>query len=595
MRPLRPWLISAIAFVIAFDVAFLWQRAAAAHLAEFGAHPDEAAHYVTGLMIRDYLAAGCPGSPMKFAENYYAHYPKIGLGVWPPFFYLVQSAWTLPFGVSRTSVLLLMCALAAIVAVLVFRALQKQFGPIPAALGGLLFLSLPIVREYYSMVMAETLSAACMFGAALAFGEYLDRERPRHAIVFGVLAALAILTKGTGIALALMAPLALLLTRKWHLLARPALWASAAIVAILAGPWTWHFRNEGRLKGGWLQPNPSWDFTLEALQYYAGKMALSLGAAMCAAAAVGLLSWLIRSMRVPRAVIPSGASGSERSRGTPRATADAGSENEIARCPSTPLPSAPAEGSSAQDDSVVGSLEHGFWSACAALIVSIVAFQAITPVGLEVRHLLPALPAAMMFAIAGFIEVGRALSKLRGTDVGTPVSASVVPLSLALPFFAMFLANPFFWLNPHRKLWSGFRPLAHRILEDKARPNAKILVSSDGSGEGMFISELAMHEQRPGHKVERASKVLAKMAWSGAGYQARFAEDEEMLAFLTGSGIEYVVVDQSMPEKKRGAHHDMLRRVCEEHTDRFWLAGSSPVTRGGITDFPPIRLYRILR
>ena len=55
-----------------------WQRGAADE--EFGGHPDEAAHYVTGLMVGDYLRAGMNQSPMAYAENYYTHYPKVALG-----------------------------------------------------------------------------------------------------------------------------------------------------------------------------------------------------------------------------------------------------------------------------------------------------------------------------------------------------------------------------------------------------------------------------------------------------------------------------------------------------------------------------------
>src|SRR5262245_40822438 len=65
---------------------------------EFGSEPDEAGHYVTGLMVRDYVAAGCRGNPMHYGQEYYEHYPKVALGHWPPGFYLVQAAWTLPFG-----------------------------------------------------------------------------------------------------------------------------------------------------------------------------------------------------------------------------------------------------------------------------------------------------------------------------------------------------------------------------------------------------------------------------------------------------------------------------------------------------------------
>ena len=71
--------------IFAVVVALQWTHGA--YQAEFGAHPDEAAHYVTGLMIRDYIAAGMPGHPMAYTQNYYNHYPKVALGNWPPLFY----------------------------------------------------------------------------------------------------------------------------------------------------------------------------------------------------------------------------------------------------------------------------------------------------------------------------------------------------------------------------------------------------------------------------------------------------------------------------------------------------------------------------
>jgi hypothetical protein len=153
-------------------------------------------------------------------------------------------------------------------------------------------LSLPLVRSYYGMVMAETLCALLMFGATLAFGRFLDRERRADALWFGVLATLAILTKGTGLALALAAPLALLFTRRLHLLKSRALWSALLIIVIGAGPWTWATRNLG--KGGWLQPNPSWSFTREALPYYVQKLGVSLGLMLMLLVAVGVLVKLRR-------------------------------------------------------------------------------------------------------------------------------------------------------------------------------------------------------------------------------------------------------------------------------------------------------------
>ena len=261
----RPWAISMIVLVLAFDLAFAWQWSLGAYRSEFGGHPDEPAHVVTGLFVRDalietwhYAAGGFHGSPLRlgkeFADRYYTHYPKIGLGVWPPFFYLVQSAWTLTFGASRTALFFLLCTLAAMLAWQLFGVLRKEFGLGLAAFGAAVLLSLPLVRSYYGMIMAETLSALLMFGAIVFFGRFLDQGKRADAIWFGVFAALAILTKGTGLALALAAPLAVLFTRRWSVLKRPVLWLATLIVLVVAGPWTWATRNLG--KGGWLQPNP---------------------------------------------------------------------------------------------------------------------------------------------------------------------------------------------------------------------------------------------------------------------------------------------------------------------------------------------------
>ena len=533
----RAWIVTAIVFVLALDLAFFWQRVGGAWRSEFGGHPDEGGHYVTGLFVRDALLAlprfaaqKNPGAMIlagkNFADDYYAHYPKVGLGVWPPFFYLVQSAWTLPFSPSRGSILLLMCALAATVAVQLFRVLREEFGIAPAAFGAVLLLSLPLVREYYSMVMAETLSAALMFGAVLAFGDFLDREKRGDALWFGVLAALAILTKGTGLALALAVLLALLFTRRFQVLRRPAFWAAVAIIVLVAGPWTWATRNLG--KGGWLQPNPSLSFTMEALPYYVKKLGLALCLVPVVFLAIGV--WV-------------------KARGS--------------------------------------SPHQGRWAAAGALIVAVVIFQSIAPVGLEARHLIPALPAAMMFIVAGLDW------QPRGKTAREPNRR----FSLALPFpwliAVLLLALAANWPFVGKR-FSGFAPLADAMLREAA-PADVTLVSSDARGEGMFISEVAMHEPRPGHTILRASKALASSTWSGSGYAPLFKDDDEVLAFLTNGKIQYLAIDDAVPEDKRREHQDQFKRVIEQHSDTFWLVASAEMIRDGEPQLAPVRLYKIRR
>lgn len=523
----RAWVVGCIVFVLAFDLAFFWQRVGGADReSEFGGHPDEAAHYVTGLFVRDalvmaghYAAGGFRGPPVKvgreFAEDYYRHYPKVSLGVWPPFFYLVQSAWTLPFSPSRSSVLLLLCALAAVVAAQLFRVLRTEYGVWPAALGAALWLSLPLVRGGYGMVMAETLSAGLMFGAVLAFGDFLDREKRGDALRFGLLAALAILTKGTGLALALAAPLALLFTRRFHLLKRPALWAAVVIVAVLAGPWTWATRHLG--KGGWIEPHPSWHFTREALPYYATKFGLGLGLVVLLLFCLGIFV----KFRTP-------------------------------------------------------SQNQGRWAAAGAFLLSVLVFQSLAPVGLEARHLIPVLPAALLFAVAGWV----ALTSTRLRPAVAGVLGLLVLASAVWPV--------------EKKVYAGFAPLAEVLLSEAA-PGDVALVSSEARGEGMFIAEVAMREHRPGHVIQRASKALASSTWSGSGYAPLFKDDGEVLAFLTSGKIQYLVLDESMPGDKRREHHAQLQRVVEQHGDRFRPVASSAITRGGVLQSAPARLYKIQR
>src|ERR1022692_1569416 len=101
--------LRALAYVtvcaVLWMLAALLQWKAGAFAVELSGNPDESAHYITGLMIRDYIASGQFTSPMTYAEHYYAHYPKIAFGMWPPFFHITEALWTLIFSPGKVSVL----------------------------------------------------------------------------------------------------------------------------------------------------------------------------------------------------------------------------------------------------------------------------------------------------------------------------------------------------------------------------------------------------------------------------------------------------------------------------------------------------------
>jgi hypothetical protein len=343
------WVAYVAAGILLLAIVLIFQLRSGAYAAEFGSHPDEAAHYVTGLMVRDYLAAGLPGNPMDFARQYYEHYPKVALGNWPPVFYAIQAGWTLVLSPSRTSILMLMAALACLTALVVFHAVRREFGWAAAFWAGVLFTTFSLTQQYASMVMTEMPVALFSSLAMLAFGRYLDRPGTRDAVVFGLLAAAAIMTKGSGLALALMPPLAILFSGRLDVLRRRELLYPAAIVLVLAGPWTWMFRDVAR--GGWEQPGPTLEYTLRGLVYFPRAMLRAASPIVAAFAVIGLV-WSLR--RVWRREIP------------------------------------------------------GRWAAAAALVVSVIIFHAIVPASLDYRHLTQALPPWAMLAAAGVVAVHRA-------------------------------------------------------------------------------------------------------------------------------------------------------------------------------------------
>ena len=228
---------TSLAFALFFLLASVLQWRTGACVAEFGGHPDEPSHFITGLMVRDYVASLASSPPMEYAENYYLHYPRVALGHWPPVFYVVQGGWTLLFGPSRVSLMILMALLAALLAVTVHKLIEAEYSYGAGLAAGSLLVSLPLMQSLTHAVMAELVVALLCLWAAFCWGRYLDSGHWRYSAGFGLLAALAILTKGTGLALAWIPLLATLAARKLTLVRRPSFWAPAVIVIALCAPW----------------------------------------------------------------------------------------------------------------------------------------------------------------------------------------------------------------------------------------------------------------------------------------------------------------------------------------------------------------------
>ena len=500
--------VSVLIALVLLAAVIILQVRAGAHDAEFGGHPDEAAHYVTGLMVRDYVAGGLPGNPMTFAEKYYDHYPKVALGNWPPGFYAIQTVWTLTFSDSRGSVMILMAILTWLTSLVVFGALRQSFDPPAAGFGALLFVSFGLIQQYGAMVMTEIPVALFSTMATLAFARWLDHQRTRDSVLFGLLASMAIMTKGSGFAVALVPPIAILFSGRFGLLKRANLYYAAAVVLVLAGPWTWMFREVSR--AGWEQPSPTLDYTVRGLAYFFEGVLRSGSVITTVFGLIGTL-WAIRGARL----------------------------REISSA----------------------------WVSAVALVTAVVIFHSVVPASFGYRHLTQALPSWAMLITAG------AVAMRRWIHVRRPALAPAVPV-IAIAGL-LHTASGF----PHA-YGRGFGRIVDKVVKAPNNGDARFLIASDATGEGMFIAESAMREPRPGHVIRRASKVLSAQAWHGGDYAAKVGDVQQVLALIRKERIRFVVLDESNPAALEAPHMRLLRAATLEPAGDLTLVGRYPIERG---------------
>lgn len=235
---------------------------------DLGGDPDEAAHAVTALMVRDYLADGLGTHPMKFAKAYYDDFPRVALGHYPPMYYCIAAPWLLIWPSVDMLMALQVMTLAGLAALTML--LGRRMLPIPLAMAaGAGVLLLPVALKLSLHVMADILLALICLWSVMLWSDYLRSPSLRRALAWGCVAAAAILTKGSGIGLCLLPPLGTLLSGRWRLMLNWTWWCAALPVAMIAGPWMIYSTKIS--KEGMTQLTP-WQYLGEAVPFYLESM-----------------------------------------------------------------------------------------------------------------------------------------------------------------------------------------------------------------------------------------------------------------------------------------------------------------------------------
>ena len=236
-----PWSLGLFTVYLGLVLLLQWRNGA--FTGEFGAYSDEAAHFVAGVMVQDYLREGLSRSPQQFAEEFYSRYPKVAVGYWPPAFYILQALWYWIFSPSRSSAMWLMACATALLAWLIASTLRNEFGLRAAVLAGALVVCWPVVQSVSASVMIEMPQAVVTTLALYLHGSYLEQPSNRRALAFGVTVALASLFKPLGGILLLMHVATVVIARAAKLLRAPHFWLPFIVVLCMAGPWyVWTFR-----------------------------------------------------------------------------------------------------------------------------------------------------------------------------------------------------------------------------------------------------------------------------------------------------------------------------------------------------------------
>lgn len=284
----RPvWLM----FVITAGLLGWFSFHAGGFQSDLGGDPDEAAHAVTSLMVRDYLSGSVGQSPMKFAKAYYKDFPRVALGHYPPLYYCIAGPLLLLKPSTDVLIALQVVTMAAL-ATLTF-ILGRRF--MPSALSATASIGvclLPVALKLTLHVMADVLLALTCLWAVLLWADYLRAPSLRKALIWGCVAAAAILTKGSGIGLCLLPPLGTLLAGRWRLMMTKSWWCSAVPVAALAGPWMLYSTKIS--KEGMTNLTP-WQYLQEAVPFHAKAMPAVFGWPLTLLVAVAV-SFGIRSL-----------------------------------------------------------------------------------------------------------------------------------------------------------------------------------------------------------------------------------------------------------------------------------------------------------
>ena len=286
-RPLStkaPWLPAAVVILLAIPLL-----AHGIRRGDFYFNDDETLHAVGGLFFADVLHDWPITDPMHYGLRWYAHYPALGIGVWPPLVYLVEGIFFLVLGPSPVTARLAILSFALFGLYYWYRLVAKLLNQWAAVFATLLFALLPFVLIFERSVMLEVPALSLCIAATSSWLSYLESEEPKELYWFALFSALALLTKQLSIYLVLFCLLTLLTEKKLRLLRTRSMLVALGMILLLAGPfYVFAFRLAFTVAK--LDVIPKGNEHLNALLFYPHALLVQLGLPLLVLSMVGIVT-----------------------------------------------------------------------------------------------------------------------------------------------------------------------------------------------------------------------------------------------------------------------------------------------------------------
>jgi hypothetical protein len=198
---------------------------------------DEQRHAFTGVFFRDAYVDQPFDNPRRYALDYFAKYPALGLAHWPPLFHMVEGLAFLLFGISVLTSRLVIVAYALVGIYFWYRIAEKEGPRRRALLSMLIFPLVPYVLLYERVVMLEIPLLAMCLVTLYYWRTFLETSRSLHLWAVALLAAASLLTSQKAVFLVVFIVIHFLVERRFRLLLRWDLWLALLVTVPVVYFW----------------------------------------------------------------------------------------------------------------------------------------------------------------------------------------------------------------------------------------------------------------------------------------------------------------------------------------------------------------------